>query len=302
MIRRQTILLIVLLIVGCDEQQKDTTYQFASLNNGIKLMVNEDEFTNRWSKFDIDVRLNKKNGNKNELFEFISNQVLQWSETEKIKIDSIMYLIKDDISNLELKIDFPETTGKEEGNTQAYTRASCLILNEETLLWKNQELKNLIVHELFHIISRYNLLFRKNMYEIIGFKVINEIPLPQSLKDIKATNPDAPMINSYINLLREEEANDYTLFIYSSREYSGGNLFDYVKFGFIKLQDLNNDHIIPVIYEEKDFSNFFEQIGNNTGYIIHPDEILADNFVFLINGNNNLPSQWVIEKMKQKLQ
>ena len=125
------------------------------------------------------------------------------------------------------------------------------------------------------------------MYEIIGFKVINEIPLPQSLKDIKATNPDAPMINSYINLLREEEANDYTLFIYSSGEYSGGNLFDYVKFGFIKLQDLNNDHIIPVIYEEKDFSNFFEQIGHNTGYIIHPDEILADNFVFLINENNS---------------
>ena len=87
------------------------------------------------------------------------------------------------MSNLELKIDFPDTiyfiktTGEEEGNTPGYTRSSCLILNEETLLWKNQELTNLIVHELFHIISHYNLSFRENMYEIIGFKEIKEIPL-----------------------------------------------------------------------------------------------------------------------------
>ena len=27
--------------------------------------------------------------------------------------------------------------------------------------------------------------------------------------------------------------------------------------------------------------NFFEQIEENTNYIIHPDEVLADNFIFL---------------------
>jgi len=305
---KKLILLSILFIVGCNTQQKDITYQFTSLNNSINKLINHDEFTNRWSKFDIDVRLNKQNGTKNELFQYISTQVLQWSKSEKIKVDSVMQSINNDIKHLTLKIDCPETiffiktTGEEEGNATGYTRSSSLILNDETLLWEFQELKNTIIHELFHIISRNNLSFRERMYEVIGFKVIKEISFPQSLIDLKVTNPDAPMINSYINLSNGDESNDYTLITYSKKEFNGGSLFDYVTFGFIKLQDLNNGEKLPIIYVDGDFTNFFEQIGNNTGYIIHPDEILADNFVFLLNGNNNLPSQWVVDKMKLNLQ
>jgi len=305
MIRRLTILL---LIVGCGTQQKDITYQFTSLKNSINKLINHDEFTNRWSKFDIDVRLNKQNGNKNELFQYISTQALQWSESEKIKVDSVMQSINKDIKHLMLNIDYPnsiffiKTTGEEEGNASGYTRSNCLILNDETLIWGFQELKNIIIHELFHIISRNNLSFREKMYEVIGFKVIKEISFPQSLIDFKVTNPDAPMINSYINLSNGEESKDYALITYSKKEFNGGSLFDYVTFGFIKLQDLNNGEKLPIIYVDGDFTNFFEQIGNNTGYIIHPDEILADNFVFLLNENNNLPSQWVVDKMKLNLQ
>ena len=302
------ILLLTLLIVGCGTQQKDITYQFTSLNNSITKLTNHDEFTNRWSKFDIDVRLNKQNGNKNELFQYISTQALQWSESEKIKVDSVMQSINKDIKHLMLNIDYPnsiffiKTTGEEEGNASGYTRSNCLILNDETLIWGFPELKNIIIHELFHIISRNNLSFREKMYEVIGFKVIKEISFPQSLIDFKVTNPDAPMINSYINLSNGEESKDYALITYSKKEFNGGSLFDYVTFGFIKLQDLNNGVKVPIIYVDGDFTNFFEQIGNNTGYIIHPDEILADNFVFLLNENNNLPSQWVVDKMKSNLQ
>ena len=76
---KKLILLSILFILGCGTKQKDITYQFTSLNNSINKLINHDEFTNRWSKFDIDVRLNKQNGNKNELFQYISTQVLQWS-------------------------------------------------------------------------------------------------------------------------------------------------------------------------------------------------------------------------------
>jgi len=219
-----------------------------------------------------------------------------------------MQSINKDIKHLMLNIDYPnsiffiKTTGEEEGNASGYTRSNCLILNDETLIWGFQELKNIIIHELFHIISRNNLSFREKMYEVIGFKVIKEISFPQSLIDFKVTNPDAPMINSYINLSNGEESKDYALITYSKKEFNGGSLFDYVTFGFIKLQDLNNGVKVPIIYVDGDFINFFEQIGKNTGYIIHPDEILADNFVFLLNESNNLPSQWVVDKMKLNLQ
>ena len=305
---KKIILLSAILIVGCETKQKDIAYQFTSLNDSINKLLDHDEFTNRWSKFDIDVRLNKQNGTKNELFQYISTQVLQWSESEKIKVDSVMQSINNDIKHLTLRIDCPETiffiksTGEEEGNAAGYTRSSSLILNDETLLWEFQELRNIIIHELFHIISRNNLSFREKMYEVIGFKVIKEISFPQSLIDYKVTNPDAPMINSYINLSNGKESDNYAMITYSKKEFNGGSLFDYLTFGFIKLQDLNNGEKLPIIYVDGDFTNFFEQIGKNTGYNFHPDEILADNFVFLLNENNNLPSQWVVDKMKLNLQ
>jgi hypothetical protein len=47
---------------------------------------------------------------------------------------------------------------------------------------------------------------------------------------------------------------------------------------------------------------FAEQVGRNTTYIIHPEEILADNFVLLIDGRINLPTQRVVEEMGKVLQ
>jgi hypothetical protein len=48
-------------------------------------------------------------------------------------------------------------------------------------------------------------------------------------------------------------------------------------------------------------SGFFEQIGKNTKYIIHPEEILADNFALLFLGNKDVPSPEIIRKMKDVL-
>ena len=44
------------------------------------------------------------------------------------------------------------------------------------------------------------------------------------------------------------------------------------------------------------------QIGDNTKYIIHPEEILADNFVFLLDGRIDLPTPRVVEAMGNVLQ
>ena len=302
------LLLVALLIVGCGKNQNDIIYHFMNLNNGINNLTNHDEFTNTWSKFDIDVRLKQSNGEKNELFHFISKQVLEWSNSEKKILDSVMQLINKDIKSLKLQIDYPDTiffiktTGEEEGNAAGYTRSKCIILSENTLLLEFQELKNLVIHELFHILSRYNLRFRKIMYEIIDFKLIEEIEYPMSLIDFKITNPDAPSINSYINLSNDVIDDDYVLITYSESNYNKGGIFDYLQFGFIKLKDLKTSVKTPIIYSENDFTNFYEKIGKNTNYIIHADEILADNFVFLLNNRINLPSQWVVDKMKNKLQ
>ena len=44
-----------------------------------------------------------------------------------------------------------------------------------------------------------------------------------------------------------------------------------------------------------------EQVGNNTDYIIHPEEILADNFALLVLGEHNMPSPEIPQKMREIL-
>jgi hypothetical protein len=46
---------------------------------------------------------------------------------------------------------------------------------------------------------------------------------------------------------------------------------------------------------------FYEQVGRNTDYIIHPEEILADNFEYLLIGKPNLPSPDVQRRLAAAL-
>ncbi len=58
----------------------------------------------------------------------------------------------------------------------------------------------------------------------------------------------------------------------------------------------------PVLLDPAGVPGFHEQIGSNTKYIIHPEEVLADNFVFLIDGRIDLPTPRVVEAMGRVLQ
>ena len=57
----------------------------------------------------------------------------------------------------------------------------------------------------------------------------------------------------------------------------------------------------PVLIDPSSSKSFAEQIGANTKYIIHPDEILADNFVHLVMRTENLPTPKIVEQMGERL-
>ena len=55
-----------------------------------------------------------------------------------------------------------------------------------------------------------------------------------------------------------------------------------------------------VMFAVNQIPNFFTLVGRNTNYIIHPEEILADNFVLMIN-NKTAANPEIIEKISEKL-
>jgi hypothetical protein len=77
-----------------------------------------------------------------------------------------------------------------------------------------------------------------------------------------------------------------------------------------KLMVLDNDRGIrlpalvnnePVLLAPKSVAGFLDQVGRNTMYLIHPEEILADNFVFVIEGRTNLKTQRIVDEMGKVL-
>jgi hypothetical protein len=62
-----------------------------------------------------------------------------------------------------------------------------------------------------------------------------------------------------------------------------------------------NDGLSPRLVDVRKVSGFMEQVGKNTRYIIHPEEILADNFVLLILEERNVPSPDIINKIRMVL-
>ncbi len=169
-------------------------------------MKKEDDYTKRWSAFDIQARLQKTDGSKQELINLTASQAQDWQDNEKDKINTAIGEINELISQTNLNLDIPniafiKSSMQSEGDAEGYTRHHFIVLKDKDIAtFSKEKLNHLIMHELFHIFSRHNKDFRQAMYGIIGFHLTDEIILPQPLNDLLISNPDAPVLDSYVTV------------------------------------------------------------------------------------------------------
>lgn len=286
---------------------------FASVEKSKSLLTQEDDFTHRWSPMDIDIRMQKANSTKEELMNYIPTQVRAWNENEKNLLITILKGYDQEIAEQGYDINFPDTiflintTLDEEfkGGT-GYTRSNYVVLNGEKITQPDSLTKLLVIHEIFHVLSRHDPELRAKLYKTIGFDLMDELQLSGDLAFYKLTNPDAPYNDSYIKLTHAGQTVECMMIVYAERKYTGGSIKDYANIGFVKLTGANVKQIAeiggePVVYNFEEITGFFEQIGRNTDYIIHPEEIMADNFAFTLLGAKGHPNPEIIDKIKMIL-
>lgn len=314
--------LCVLLIVSINLYSKESIVQdiysvsdFVSSDIGKKLIIQDDDYSRSLSKFDLKMRVNNAEPTLENLNTFTQEQVLDWTETEKSLLDSLTKVISDIAISKNYKFELPnqiafiKTTMNENKGAGGYTRLNYIVLSKDVTSMPHDKLKSVIAHELFHVISRYNPKLRTQLYSVIGFTTCNHINITTSLKDFTISNPDAPNFDAYIVLKDNTGAEvKCAMVLYSDTEYSGGLMFDYMKVGFLKLNQ-NDDNSMELFAEngkEKilqlaEITEFFEQIGYNTQYIIHPEEIVASNFELLFQESPKIPSKEILDKIESYL-
>jgi len=294
---------------------KKTVVRFLSANESRPLMTARDDFVKRLSPFDRAARLKVDQPVSEEQYlAFVASNVRDWTPKEAEQLRALVGELPPLLRELPLPpaIQLIKTTGAEEGNA-AYTRGTAIILPASELSKPPQELKKLLCHELFHILSRGHPGLREKLYAVIGFTQCDEVELPPQLAARKITNPDAPRNDHLIRLqIGGGSCLALPVLLSSAETYDvkrGGEFFNYLTFQFLVMEETATPRRFKVAQHNgsprlvgiEAVTGFFEQVGRNTNYIIHPEEILADNFALLLLGGDKIASPEILEKLKKVL-
>jgi SagB-type dehydrogenase family enzyme len=302
------------LLSGQVRINENTIIEFATVKQGRNILGAKDDYSEKLSRFDLTAKMQTdKPVTRQDYLANAADSVVSWTDEEKKNLEPALEQIKSDLSFL--KWQFPQTvyliktTGKEEGG-MSYTRGNGVVLHGGR---GGGRAKGLITHELFHVLSRHNPEMRDQLYATIGFKKCNDIVIPEPLSQIMISNPDAPKNQHYIEVTYEGKKVCAVPILFSNRpKYDvneGGSFSMYMKSKLLIVQEDANDKQFkpvlkagePLLVDRNDVNGFYEQVGRNTGYLIHPEEAMASNFAILAEGRSDVPSPEILEKMRAVL-
>jgi len=292
-----------------------TAVDFASIEAGQLALQTPDRYTKALSRFDLESRLKTNDDvTVDDLMRLAAEQVAAWSDDDRAKVEPIIASVAERFAKFKLPLPpnilLIQTTGKEEGDA-AYCRRHAVILPRRYVGLPASQLEPIFIHELFHVLSSHNEPLRNSLYEIIGFKPCPEIALPESLAAFKITNPDGPSLNYYITLDADGTQQLAVPLLYSPERFDpkqSRSFFGYLKFRLLVVQHNGDRWSVvessgnPILLDPAQTPSFHHQVGRNTKYVIHPDEVLADNFMHLVMQKPDLPNPEIVSKMAELLE
>lgn len=269
-----------------------------------------DAYTNEHTSFDLSIRLDKSEGLKEkDYLAAAAKDVLNWPQQEQEQLKqafaSIDQFVKTTGAHLHLPdtVKMIKTTAAEEFGAEGYTRENRIMLNTNA-----QPIDlHLVAHELWHVISRMNPELRNNAYAVFHFKPCNNIVYKPALNNHVITNPDCPFLMNYITITKDGEQHDAALILYSKNDFHAGyRMEQYANIGLLALTG-DDRHKTPllkdghaVVYELNEPTDFFSQIGSNTQYLLHIEEITAEHFAAIV-ADSQLPQMEYVTGLKAVL-
>lgn len=291
---------------GCcnsDDTAHSVKFNCLDTDKGKQILGGQDSYTAQLSAFDLKMYLGRDNASEADYRKFVAEQVCEWNDVTRSLLADMAQRLNKKIKAKGLNLKIPKegmsivlTTMKEAGGAAGYTRGTTIVLYKDLLEKYKKEglddnLEELMAHEMFHILTRVNSDFRKEMYSQIGFTVMPKpVNIPDGLKDKVISNPDVNAHDSYATFTVNGRKADCAIIIYSDTPYIGGSLFKYIKIGLLEINPETSEPLYVdgkyQLHDITEASDFYDKVGRNTGYVIDPEEALADNFVIVVTKND----------------
>lgn len=286
---------------------------FSTPEDGARALAKEDAYINVLSQFDYASKFkSEKPLDEAERFEYYSKATLEFSAEEKARITAAMARLSTKLDglgfNVPSEVNFIKTNGIEEGGA-AYTRDVNIVFPESFFNMDKDFFEQIVAHEFFHVYTRYNEQARAQIYSIIGFSDAAGLTYPDSIKDLVVSNPDAPDIRYYVTDTYKDKDTLFIPITYSSEAYDfekNKTFFETMQLKMLAVE-LQGDLLVPILEDGNpilvdlyDLPNVYKNTGENTDYVIHPEEIMADNFAYFVV-DKKVKSQWVIDQLVETM-
>ena len=301
--------ILLFIVGGCgnkssEKPSKTTTFMnsriiFVEETEAAKLLSTSDEFTQVQSAFDFASKTNNVEGNQEQDYlTYAGSQAQAWTEKEIEETKKVIEEADAKIKEKGIELSLPDviklvkSTIMEEGGAAGYTRGNYIV-------FKTAPGIHLFLHELFHVFSRANPVKRDAFYNTISFQKMDRLSYPKQLSPSKITNPDAPHFEHFLTVQTADGQKDVVIITNASKPYAGGSFFEYFELLLLVVEGEGSDKSVvmkddmPVTRAFRDALDFREKVGNNTNYIIHPEEILAEHFTMIFSDDEVRDRQFI---------
>lgn len=268
---------------------------------------------------------------EDEYLRAVSEAAREWDRAARTRVGEALLSLVPRLEPLGLPwpetIDLVATSGAEEGGA-AYCRDGAIFLPERQVNRARSGLPRLLVHELFHILSSHRRDVRRAVHGALGYARA-EIEYPESLARRLITNPDAAGVDVVTSITVAVEGSGPSdvvaapVLLYDAPEgASDGPFFRHIVHRLLVVERTSTAPDGPAasapevergrfyarlrdgspwLIDPGENESFYRSIGRNTGYVIHPEEIAADNFVHLVFGTGDLASPGVVDRLRHAL-
>jgi hypothetical protein len=269
---------------------------FADLHRAQKTLGHKDRWARQLSDFEMGARQKTTAPtNLQEFLDFAAGAGRGWTAVEKANWRALVGKLSDAMNGLNLhlpNIDLIKTSGEEEFDS-AYTKRHAIMFPESMTSLPATDARRayfLLAHEVFHVLSRADPLLRDDLYALLGFKTVEGFEYPAELEDRRLSNPDAFEYLHTVTVQSGTVSVDVMPVIQSllplDEVIQLPNFFDALDIVLLAvdagtgeaLRDSNGD-LIKFNFGN---TNWIPLMLRNSSFIIHPEEILADNFATLM--------------------
>lgn len=227
---------------------------------------------------------------------FQAQQVLPWPAATRQRMLRAMEQVAPVFNRLGIALP-PEvllvhTNGKESVATP-HTRGPAFVY---PLRFDQQSFSDgeLLAHEFWHIVSRHNPALRTRLYQTIGFVPAAPLEWPAAWLPLRLANQDAPHHEHmmWVTLGDRPVALMPVVVADPAELRSGGTIVTAARTRLLEVIPGSGGQATravlrkgqPVWHDPDRTPAYLEKLGGNSDYLVHPEETMADNIMFLVSG------------------